>query len=143
MPLAQLNIARPKYPIESPGMSRFVGQLADVNEAAESSDGFIWRLRDDGPGSTSYRAFGDDDLIVNLSVWRDLDSLRAFVIGQAQHRGALQDRYEWFERATEPMTVCWFVEDGHLPSLQEAEARLVRLRDEGPSDEVFPFTYRG
>jgi Domain of unknown function (DUF3291) len=144
MPLAQLNIARLRFPIDSPELESFVAQLADVNAAAENADGFIWRLRDaDGPGSTSYRILGLDDVIVNLSVWRDLASLRAFVIGHDQHRGALQDRYTWFERADEPMTVCWYVPPGHVPTLEEAEDRLTRLRTNGPSDDVFPFTYRG
>lgn len=144
MPLAQLNIARMRFPMDSPGMASFVDQLADVNAGAESAEGFVWRLKDeDGPGSTTYRILGDDDLIVNLSVWRDLDALRAFVIGHDQHRGALQDRYSWFERATEPMTVCWQVEEGHLPPLEEAEEMLLRLRAKGPSAEVFPFSYRG
>ena len=30
------------------------------------------------------------------------------------------------------MTVCWHVEEGHLPPLEEAEAMLLRLRREGP-----------
>ncbi len=143
MPLAQLNVAHFRYPIDSPAMASFVGQLETVNAAAEASDGFIWRLRDDGPGSTSYRLLGDDRLLVNLSVWRDLDTLRAFVIGFAQHRLALSNRYDWFERASEPMTACWPVADGHLPTVEEAERMLLRLRAEGPGDEVFPFTYRG
>jgi hypothetical protein len=144
MPLAQLDIARMRFPIDASAMASVGSQLADVNAGAESADGFVWRLKDeDGPGSTSYRILDDDEMIVNLSVWRDLEALRAFVIGHDQHRGALQDRYSWFERATEPMTVCWHVDEGHLPPLEVAEEMLLRLRREGPSDEVFPFTYRG
>ena len=142
MQLAQLNAAHFRYPIDAPEMASFVAQLADVNAAAEASDGFIWRLRDDGPGSTSYRLLGDDRLLVNMSVWRDLESLRAFVVGFDQHRVALRSRYEWFVRATEQMTVCWPVADGHTPSIEEAERMLLRLRAEGASDEVFPFSYR-
>ena len=144
MPLAQLNIARLRFPITSPQLESFVAQLADVNAAAEAADGFVWRLKDeDGPGATGYRILEDDGLIVNLSVWRDLEALRAFVIGFAQHRDALRDRYDWFERAVEPMTVCWDVEDGHEPSVSEAEEMLLLLRAEGPGSRVFPFTYRG
>ena len=142
MPLAQLNAGHVRFHIDSPEMASFVDQLEEVNAAAEASDGFIWRLRDDGPGSTSYRLLDDDRLLVNMSVWRDLASLRAFVIGLDQHRVALRNRFEWFERATEPMTACWTVPDGHLPDVAEAERMLLRLRAEGPSDEVFPFTYR-
>jgi hypothetical protein len=141
--LAQLNVAVMREPLESERMSTFVEQLAEVNAAAESADGFVWRLKDeDGPGATSFRMFDDDMMIVNLSVWEGLESLRAFVVGHQGHREALQARRTWFERAIQPMTVCWFVPDDHLPTLAEAESALVRLRTEGPSDELFPFTYR-
>lgn len=144
MPLAQLNIARMRYPLSAPEMESFVEQLADVNAGAEAADGFIWRLKDEqGPGATSYRILDDDGLIVNLSVWRDLDALRAFVVGHGQHRDALRDRFTWFERAAEPMTVCWEVPEGHEPTVDEAEEMLLLLRAEGPSARVFPFTYRG
>jgi hypothetical protein len=75
-------------------------------------------------------------------VWRDLDSLRAFVIGHAGHREALRARRDWFAAAVEPMTVCWFVDEGHLPTLEEAEDRLLRLRVEGPSEGLFAFSHR-
>ena len=144
MPLAQLNIARRRFDLDSPEMASFMVQIADVNAAAEAADGFLWRLRDeDGPGSTGYRILDDDGLIVNLSVWRDLESLRAFVIGHAQHRQALQDRHDWFERPAEPMTVCWEVPEGHHPDIAEAQAMLLLLRAEGPSDRVFPYSHRG
>lgn len=143
MPLAQVNIARTRYPLDDARMASFVEQLADVNASAEAADGFVWRLRDDGPGSTSFRMFDDDRLIVNLSVWRDLASLQAFVIDVAGHRRALADRSRWFERPTEPMTACWWVDSGHLPDVAEAERMLVQLRREGPSDDLFPFAHRG
>ncbi len=130
-------------PLDTPRMADFVARLAEVNEAAELADGFVWRLKDeDGPGATSYRMLDDDMLIVNMSVWRDLGSLRAFVIEHPGHRAVLSRRREWFERPSEAMTVCWPVPAGHVPSLDEAEERLLRLRVEGPSAEVFPFTYR-
>jgi hypothetical protein len=142
MNLAQLNIATMLEPLDSERMADFVAQLADVNAAAEAADGFVWRLKDDGPGATSYRLLDSDDIIVNLSVWRDLASLREFVLGQAGHRAVLARRREWFEKASAPMTVCWYVPEGHVPSLEEAERMLLQLRDEGPSDALFPFSYR-
>lgn len=142
MNLAQLNVGVMRAPLDSPSMADFMSQLAEVNAAAEQYDGFVWRLRDDGPGSTSYRLLGNDRLIVNMSVWRDLESLRTFVRDHAAHRTALGRRREWFERPTEETTACWFVPEGHEPSLEEAETMLLRLRSQGPGDEVFPFTYR-
>lgn len=65
------------------------------------------------------------------------------MIGFVPHRDALRDRAQWFERATEPMTVCWDIPEGHIPTLEEAENRLLQLRAEGPSETVFPYTHRG
>ncbi len=144
MPLAQLNIAHMRGPLDSPEMAGFVARLESVNAAADEADGFVWRLKDDdGPGATNYRLLEDDTLLVNLSVWRDLASLREFVLGFPAHREALQSRREWFERTAEPTTVCWYIEEGHTPSLEEAEVNLVRLRNGGPSAGLFAFTYKG
>lgn len=144
MPLAQLNVAVMVEPLDSPRMASFVAQLEELNAAAEAADGFVWRLKDDdGPGATSYRLLGDESLLVNLSVWRDLEALRAYVIGHAGHRSALRDRRTWFAPATEPMTACWYVDDGHIPTLEEAEDRLLALRADGPSEDLFAFSHRG
>ena len=43
MPLAQLNIAQVRFPLDDARMVGFVEQLADVNAGAEAADGFIWR----------------------------------------------------------------------------------------------------
>ena len=143
MPLAQLNVARMQTPLDSPQMASFVARLDEVNAAAESSDGFVWRLTDEGGSdATGYRLLNDELMLVNLSVWRDLASLRAFVIGHDGHRSALQSRRDWFEPAREPMTVCWPIPEGHVPTVQEAEERLLRLRADGPSDDLFAFSYR-
>ncbi len=148
MPLAQLNLARAKHPLTSAEMADFVAMIAEVNAAAEAADGFIWRLRDeDGDGALGVRLSGDDpdtaDLLVNMSVWQDLDALRAFVIDDPGHRAVMKRRAEWFHRALEPMTVCWYVNEGEIPTTADAESRLRELRASGPSDELFEYSHRG
>ncbi|MDH3695267.1 MAG: DUF3291 domain-containing protein, partial [Gammaproteobacteria bacterium] len=65
--LAQLNIAKMKYAIESPEMSEFVANLERVNLLAEQSPGFVWRLQTEEGDATSIRSFGPD-ILVNMSV---------------------------------------------------------------------------
>lgn len=147
MPLAQLNIARAKYALTSSEMADFVALIASVNAAADASDGFLWRLQDaDGEGSVEQRlsveGLSGDDMLVNLSVWRDLDALRAFVIGDTGHRDVMKRRFEWFHRAIEPMTVCWFVDEGELPTVADAQIKLLELRRSGPSDSLFEYSHR-
>lgn len=146
MPLAQLNLARAKYPLSSAEMADFIALIAEVNAAAEASEGFIWRLRDEGDGSLSIRlsaeGLDDDAMLVNMSVWRDLAALRAFVIDNPGHRAVMKRRAEWFHRAIEPMTVCWFVDEGEIPTVADAQATMLELRRSGPSEQLFEYSHR-
>lgn len=44
MPIAQLNIAQPLAPIDSPDLKDFADNIERINTLAEASEGFIWRL---------------------------------------------------------------------------------------------------
>ena len=146
MPLAQLNLARARYPLSSAEMADFVAMIAEVNAAAEASDGFIWRLRDEGDGALSVRlaaaGLDGDDMLVNMSVWRDVAALRAFVIDDPGHRDVMKRRFEWFHRAVEPMTVCWYVDEGEVPTVVDAQEKLLTLRQSGPSESLFEYSHR-
>jgi len=136
--LAQLNIAEPRAPLESAVMVDFVANLDRINALAEASPGFVWRLvDDDGANATGLRPFGEQTL-VNLSVWTDLASLRAFVFESA-HAPILKRRREWFEPLGVASMVLWWVPVGHRPSTAEAKERLERLRRHGPSAHAFTF----
>jgi len=74
--LAQINVATLKAPLDSPELKDFVDNLDRINELAEQSQGFVWRLKGDGNDATSLRPLGDN-VLVNMSVWRDVDALRA------------------------------------------------------------------
>lgn len=135
--LAQLNIARLKAPIESPLLADFVANLDRINAVAEASDGFKWRLMTDDGNATSLRLF-EDDVIVNMSVWRDLEALRNYVYHSA-HVEIMKRRGEWFARSSEAHAVLWWVAVGHRPSISEAAGRLEDLRRHGPSPAAFTF----
>ena len=135
--LAQLNIAHLKAPIDSPILADFVANLDRINLLADASDGFRWRLETDEGNATSLRPFGDD-VIVNMSVWRDLDALRNYVHHSA-HTEIMKRRREWFAPASQAYAVLWWVPSGHRPSLSEAANRLERLRQHGPSSTAFTF----
>jgi hypothetical protein len=138
--LAQLNIARMLAPLTDPVMADFVAALAPVNAAADAAHGFVWRLADEsGTGATNIRAFDDEMMLVNLTVWEDAESLAAFVFTQTDHAVALRRRREWFARPERPMVVLWWVENGHIPDVAEAADRLEHLRANGPTPYAFPF----
>lgn len=136
--LAQFNIARLLHPLDHPATAEFVANLDRINEVAEAAPGFVWRLKDDDTGlSSSYvRAYEDPLLIINFSVWESPEQLQDFVY-RSDHTAFLRRRREWFEKMAEAYVVCWWVPAGSVPTVEEAVARLERLRTEGPSDDAF------
>ncbi|MHC5902512.1 DUF3291 domain-containing protein [Streptomyces sp. S6] len=134
--LAQVNIARLKFPLDSPELKDFVDALDPVNAVADAAPGFVWRLQSDDGDATGIEVFGDRWLIINMSVWQDTDALTAFMY-RGRHRELLQRRREWFQKAVEAMAVLWWVPAGHRPTVAEAEARLLHLRANGPTPYAF------
>ena len=134
--LAQVNIARLAAPIDSPQLAEFVANLEPLNAVADASPGFVWRLQTEAGDATSLRIFDDEWLIVNMSVWESLDALRDYVYRTA-HADVLRRRLEWFDRPTDAHLALWWIEAGSIPSLPDAEERLLKLRSEGPSPDVF------
>ena len=77
--LAEINIARMKgVNIDDPIMQEFVDNLDLINGLAESSPGFIWRLKDESDNATDINPYNDEQVIVNVSVWEDIESLKQF-----------------------------------------------------------------
>jgi GNAT superfamily N-acetyltransferase len=75
-------------------------------------------------------------MIVNLSVWTSVESLRDFVYRSA-HTPFLRRRAEWFEHLDAPAVALWWVPAGHRPDIAEARARLDFLALHGPSPYAF------
>jgi hypothetical protein len=136
--LAQLNIGIIKGPMDSPLMADFAAGLTRINALADRSPGFVWRLQTEAGDATTIRPFDDDNLLVNMSVWRDVESLNQYVYGSA-HVDLMRRRREWFERMPKAFLVLWWVPKGHRPSIAEAIARLELLRAKGPTAEAFTF----
>jgi hypothetical protein len=135
--LAQLNVGIVNAPLDSPVMADFVANLDRINALAESSPGFVWRLQTEEGDATALRPMGDD-VLVNMSVWRDVESLNKYVYGSA-HVEIMRRRKEWFQRLKDAYVVLWWVPEGHRPSVQEAVAKLELLRQAGPTEAAFTF----
>jgi len=138
--LAQINIARARADMESDIMRGFVDRLDEINALAEESPGFLWRLKDDSGNATDIQAFDDPLMIVNMSVWRDIDSLKHFVY-RTNHVDLLRDRDAWFEKTAEAHQALWWVPAGQWPTITEGVERLSYLQDHGPSDKAFTFAH--
>jgi uncharacterized protein DUF3291 len=144
--LAEVNIARLVAPIDGPVLADFVALLDPINALADAAPGFVWRLQTDEGNATAIKAFEWDaaesaGVIINLSVWTDVENLAAFVFGD-MHREVMRRRREWFHRMTDAYTVCWWVPAGHRPTPAEAEDRIRNLRANGPNPDAFTIRER-
>lgn len=134
--LAQVNVARLAAPLDSPQLADFVASLEPINAIADASAGSVWRLQTEAGDATTLQIFDDDWLIVNMSVWDSLEALRNYVY-RSPHADVLRRRQEWFEKMVEAHLALWWVEAGTLPTLSDAQERLLTLRAEGPTPRAF------
>ena|SRR5687768_414712 len=138
--IAQINIARMLAPITEPVMAEFVAQLAPINALADQSSGFVWRLQSESGDATSIKVYDDDRIIVNLTVWESVDSLREYVYKSA-HYGVLRDRKRWFDKFDGAYYALWWVPVGQYPPIEDGKERLDYLRKHGDTAYAFSFKY--
>lgn len=136
--LAQINIARALGPIDSPVMAGFVAKLDELNEIADQSPGFVWRLQGEGNDATDIQAFDDPMILLNMSVWESIEDLRNYTYGM-MHNTVARDRRNWFEPMDGPHIALWWVPAGHIPTPEEGRQRIEHLAEHGPSPEAFTF----
>ena len=122
-------------------MAGFVERLEPLNALADASPGFVWRYQTDAGDATEVRVFDDELILFNMSVWESIEALDAYVY-RSDHVGAVQKRAEWFERAERSPMVLWWINAGHIPSVEEARERFDLLWENGPGPDAFTFRNR-
>jgi hypothetical protein len=137
--LAQVNIARARFPLDDPRMHGFVSRLSEINEIAAASPGFVWRFTGDEFASPDYATRFDRSHVFNMSVWGTLEALKNFTYG-SRHKDLFRDRHEWFDRMSVPTLAMWWIEAVSTPTVEEALVRLDHIREFG--ETAFSFTFR-
>ena len=80
--LAQINIVQMKgSDFNDPVMADFVANIDRINQIAEASPGFVWRLKDEQDNALKINPFQDISMLINISVWEGIASLESFVYG--------------------------------------------------------------
>jgi len=127
-----------KEALDSPVMAGFVARLDEINRLTDGSPGFVWRLQTEAGNATYLRPYDDDRILFNLSVWETVEALKNYVYRTA-HAELLRDRRNWFELFAGAYVALWRVPAGHVPSIDEAKARLAHLETHGPAPFAFTF----
>jgi hypothetical protein len=139
--LAQYNIARLIAPLDDPRLAGFMAALEPLNRLADESPGFVWRHQTEEGNSTSIRVRGDPMILINFSVWESVEALFQYAYHSA-HVEIFRRRREFFEHMDVPYAVLWWIPAGHVPTVEEAEERLDRLRADGSAAHAFTFKKR-
>ena len=112
-----------------------------MNALAEGSPGFVWRLKEENGNATAIKFHEDNRIIVNMSVWKDIDSLMTFVY-KSHHREVLMQKKEWFENLKDYHAGLWYVPLNSYPTIDEARSMLAHLSKNGPTPLCFTFAKR-
>jgi hypothetical protein len=144
--LAQANIARMRGTPNDPIMAGLVARIDEMNQLAEQSPGFVWRLKGSEATPDALRVFADyflpfdaDRLFYNMSVWESVEALKNYVF-KTQHADMLKDKDQWTQYFDRAHLAMWWVPAGHVPAISESAERLRSLHEKGPTD--FAFTFR-
>lgn len=136
--LAQVNVAQAKDEMSAEVMQGFVLRLDEINALADQAPGFVWRLQSAQGDATSIRVFDDPLLLVNLSVWTNVETLQNFVY-KSLHVELIRDRDAWFSKMKSAHQALWWIPHGHIPGVSEAREKLEQIRRIGPGPESFTF----
>lgn len=137
--LAQFNVARLLRPLDDPATAGFLAGMTAMNDLADRSPGFVWRIAEDGADDATGIRPVAPDVIITMSVWESLEALRAYTY-QTEHLDFLRRRREWFLPNDLPAAlVLWWVPAGSIPTVDEAMERLDLLGSAGPTPDAFTF----
>jgi hypothetical protein len=119
-------------------MRDFVELLDAVNALADTSPGFVWRLKTETGDATGIRAYADPLIIVNMSVWNGIEALREYVY-RSSHAYVFRRRKEWFEETNTPSNALWWIPAGQIPIVDDGKFRLDTLAKGGATPAAFTF----
>lgn len=136
--LAQVNTAKMNAELDDPIMSGFVRRLDEINLLAENSKGFVWRFQAETGNATYLRPFDDTRILFNMSVWETVEDLRNYVY-VSNHVELLKSKANWFTKLGEPHLALWWIQNKHIPSVDEALEKLRFITAKGPSPYAFTF----
>lgn len=136
--IAQVNIGRIRAQLDEPIMAGFASRLDEINALADRSPGFVWRLQTPEGNATYLRPWPEDDrMLLNMSVWESVETLKQYVYRTA-HAELLRQRHEWFEKM-QVYAALWWVPAGHIPGVDEAKKRIAYLEANGATQFAFTF----
>src|SRR5258708_7834015 len=137
--LAQINISRLVAPLDDPKIAEFVAQLEPINALADKAPGFVWRLQSESGNATDIAYSDDPFVIVNMSVWESIDTLREFATNQITCK-CFATAPNGLKKTVKPGYCLWWIPAGHIPTVGEGRGRLEHYQLHGATPHSFWFS---
>ncbi|NNA70561.1 DUF3291 domain-containing protein [Pseudomonas gessardii] len=132
--LAQFDLVKPRFSKDDPRMEGFYSSTQYVNGLAERHPGFIWR--ESNEDQKRLEELWGEGYLCTLSLWKDPDALKDFLY-RTPHDEFRRRGSEWFLPLRWPRVVMWWVDNNHVPTLEEAHEKMTLLYEIGPSLQAF------
>jgi hypothetical protein len=137
--LAEINVAEMiGVNIDDPIMKEFVDNLDAINQLAEESEGFVWRLKDESNNAASFNPYNNEKIIINISVWDTIETLEHFTY-KTFHTDFLRRRKEWFTKYGKVNYALWWIKKDAFPTIDKCVEQLEYLKVHGPTEKAFNF----
>jgi len=121
-----------RYERDDIRMAHFIDNIDRVNSLADRAHGFVWRLTDENGDATGIKLFDDPSILTNMSVWKTKEDLSHFLY-KTIHQQFIKQGQSWITPHQYPHTAIWPIPVGHIPSPDEAIAKLEQLQQSGPN----------
>ena len=95
-------------------------------------------MKDKENNATSIKAIEDGFLIMNMSVWENMELLKNYGYNSL-HVEIVKRKKEWFEKMDQMHMALWYIEKGKSPTPMEAKEKLEYFREFGESPLAFSF----
>ena len=121
-------------------MAEFMANLDRINQLADQTPGFVWRMQGDEENARALEAFENPRFIINMSVWESIEQLHHYTY-RSSHVDILRRRSEWFKKVEGHHLALWWIPVGTIPTAIEAKARMDHIQINGPTAIAFSFQY--
>ena len=141
--LAQANAAIMNGCLTDPRMQGMVSQIEAINQLAATHPGFLKRVSPSEeqeliPISHYLQGADLDRIFFNMSLWKDLASLRSFTY-ETIHRRLISDKKDWIQAQARPSFVLWWQPIDQTLTIELAAEKLSALSAEGATAKAFDF----
>jgi len=133
--IVSYNLAVMTHPRSDPRMDGFFDNVERMNDLADRSPGFIWRLKS-FVTEDSRAAQVAGTTLTTMSVWASPQALGDYVFNTVHVQFYLKRR-QWFDAIKRSYFIMWEHNADQWPDEDEALERLSHYEAEGASDRAF------